>query len=127
MNFQVKDSGERYVTLTGMQRDTNKGKMRPDLCIPLDCKNPMFIRWAIHMAEGAKKYGERNCEKARTADEYYRFKESAFRHFLQWLIGEEDEDHASAVYFNIQGAEYTKERMEQEQLNDSDRGTARLV
>ena len=30
------------------------------------------------------------------------------RHFMQWICGEQDEDHAVAVMFNIQGAEYCK-------------------
>lgn len=51
----------------------------------------------------------RNWEKASTQDEIDRFKESAFRHFMQWFFGENDEDHAAAVFFNITGAEYTKE------------------
>ncbi len=53
----------------------------------------------------------RNWELAKTDEELERFKSSAFRHFMQWLSGEDDEDHASAVYFNIQCAEYVKWRM----------------
>jgi hypothetical protein len=48
--------------------------------------------------------------KARGLEEYERFRESAFRHFLQWFNGETDEDHAAAVYFNINGAEYVLAR-----------------
>jgi len=65
------------------------------------------------MARGAEKYDARNWEKASTIDELERFMESAFRHFVQWYMGADDwEDHAAAVYFNIQGAEFVKERMQ---------------
>jgi hypothetical protein len=40
-----------------------------------------------------------------------RFKSSAMRHFMQWVSGEEDEDHAAAVLFNINAAEYTKSKL----------------
>jgi hypothetical protein len=33
------------------------------------------------------------------------------RHFLQWFRGETDEDHASAVFFNVNGAEFVKDKM----------------
>jgi hypothetical protein len=62
------------------------------------------------MARGAEKYDERNWEQAAGDEEYGRFLESAFRHFMQWFNGELDEDHAAAVLFNIMGAEYVKWR-----------------
>lgn len=107
----IKDSGERVQFETGMQRDTNKNKPRYDLILPLKIKNGMLYRWAMLMAKGCAKYAERNWEKAETIEELNRFKESAFRHFIQWYTGETDEDHAAAVLFNIQGAEYTQERL----------------
>lgn len=111
-DFTVKDSGKRKDFPSGMRRDTDEGKPRYDLIIPESMTNPMISRWAIHMARGAKKYGDRNWEKAKTQEELERFKASAFRHFVAWYLGEEDEDHASACYFNIQGAEYVKERLQ---------------
>lgn len=109
--FKTKDSGERKEFETGMQRDTNKGKPRYDLIIPLLSKSPMLERWAHLLARGADKYTERNWEKAETKEELARFKESAFRHFMQWFMNDEEEDHGAAVMFNIQGAEYVKERL----------------
>lgn len=109
--FKTKDSGKRVVFKTGMNRDVNEGKIRYDLVIPLDMKNPMLRRWAELMTRGAKKYTPRNWEKARTQEEFDRFRESAIRHFMQWFEGNTDEDHASAVLFNIQGAELVKERL----------------
>jgi hypothetical protein len=29
---------------------------------------------------------------------------------MQWYFGEDDEDHAAAVFFNITGAEYVADR-----------------
>jgi hypothetical protein len=78
------------------------------------CKGgaPMLVRWAELMGRGAAKYGERNWEKACSEAELARFKASAFRHFVQWFYGlNPEEDHAAAVFFNISGAEYVKERI----------------
>ena len=105
--FVTKDSGERQTFDTGMVRDTSTTKARYDLV-----HMPMLKRWAELMGRGAQKYGERNWEKARTEAEYNRFRESAFRHFMQWFNGESpEEDHAAAIFFNVSGAEYTKERI----------------
>lgn len=57
------------------------------------------------------KYGYRNWEKANSLEELIRFKASAFRHFMQWMMDETDEDHASAVFFNIQATEFVKEKL----------------
>lgn len=110
--YETKDSGERQQYSTGMQRDVNTGKPRFDLIMPVDLpyESQMLTRWAALMARGAEKYEDRNWEKAGTLEELHRFKESAFRHFVQWLNGEYDEDHAAAVFFNIQGAEYVMYR-----------------
>lgn len=115
-DFVVKDSGVREEYETGMRRDTQKGKPRYDLVVP-DTGTDMLTRWAVHMEKGAEKYGERNWELAGTEKEYNRFRQSAFRHFIQWYKGMLDEDHAAAVFFNIQAAEYVRERLEA--LNES--------
>ena len=107
--FVTKDSGKRAHFSTGMQRDLTDGKLRYDLCIPKGVKNHMLDRWAGLVTRGAVKYDARNWEKARTEEELDRFRQSAFRHFMQWWNGEKDEDHAAAVFFNIQGAEFVKE------------------
>lgn len=100
--FVIKDSGKRETFSGGMQRDTTEGKI--DYTLVLD--GPMFKRWAIHLTNGAKKYDKRNWMKADGKVEYDRAKESALRHFLQWYWDERDEDHASAVVFNMNEAEY---------------------
>lgn len=105
MKFTTKDSGKRQEFKSGMVRDTNENKPRYDLLIPKN-GDVMLKRWAELMARGASKYGERNWELADSPEEMERFKASACRHFFQWLNGEQDEDHASAVFFNIQAYEY---------------------
>jgi hypothetical protein len=107
-DFVIKDSGERAQFSSGMVRDITEGKT--DYSLVLD--GPMFVRWAIHMTKGAIKYAKRNWMKAEGEEELARFRESALRHFLQWYQGDTDEDHASAVFFNINGAEYVKGKLQ---------------
>lgn len=105
-NFETKDSGAREEYTSGMVRDTQKGKPRYDLC-----DKTMYTRWADLMARGAEKYGDHNWRKAEGKEELDRFKSSAERHMMYWLMGREDEDHAAAVFFNIAAAEYLKSKM----------------
>lgn len=111
--FITKDSGKRQSYSTGMVRDLQEGK--PDFALIMAEGMPydkqMLTRWAALMERGATKYGKRNWEKAGTHEELERFKSSAMRHFMQWFAGELDEDHASAVMFNINAAEYVKWRL----------------
>ncbi len=108
--FVVKDSGKREEFSSGMVRDTSDGKQQFHRVL----EGPMFHRWANHLTKGATKYpdnpdGSANWTKASGAPELRRFKESALRHFIQWYYGQVDEDHAAAVLFNINGAEFVKE------------------
>ncbi|MDE2098128.1 MAG: hypothetical protein KGL39_12815 [Patescibacteria group bacterium] len=107
---EVKDSGERVTFKTGMMRDTQEGKPRFDLLLPegIPFDQQFLTRCAQHLTNGAKKYSQRNWELARTPEELDRYKASAFRHLVQWLNGEADEDHAAAVFFNLMGAEFVK-------------------
>ncbi len=111
--YVTKDSGKRSVYDSGMQRDTEEGKARFDLLFPLDIpfKAQMMTRFADLMARGAAKYDERNWEKARGIEEMARYRSSAMRHLVQWETGEEDEDHAAAVMFNLLAHETTKYRL----------------
>lgn len=103
MGFETKDSGTRVKFDSGFTRDSNKGKPRYDL-LPLG----MLTRWAELMARGAEKYGDNNWKLAKTDIEKNRFRESAFRHFIQWMSGDQDEDHASAIMFNVAAWETLK-------------------
>jgi len=108
--FTTKDSGKRAEFDSGMVRDTNEGKPRFELLLPLGIpyKEQYLTRCAELMMRGAEKYAERNWEQATGQEEMKRFSESAFRHFMQWINGETDEDHASAVFFNVMAYEMTK-------------------
>jgi hypothetical protein len=100
----MKASGDRAQFSSGMVRDVDTNKT--DFSLVLD--GPMFWRWAEWLRKGAIRYSKRNWMKASGQEELDRFRESALRHFLQWYRGDTDEDHASAVFFNINGAEYVK-------------------
>ena len=113
MKYTTRDSGKRKQFKSGMQRDLEDNKPRFDLIFPKGQKyeDTLFYRWAMLMMRGAKKYNARNWEKANGIEELERFKASAFRHFMQWYCGEEDEDHAVGVLFNLNGYEYVKEKL----------------
>lgn len=123
--FITKDSGKRQEYSTGMKRDLQENKPRFDLIMPLAVpyNEQLLTRWALLMDRGASKYDARNWEKAKTTEELDRFKASAIRHFIQWMNNEEDEDHAVAVLFNIQGAEYVKWRLKQDEKETREKPT----
>src|ERR1035437_3119423 len=97
--FMTKDSGERERYDSGMVRDTAKGK--PDYTL---IDGPFLYRWAMLMVRGAVKYGRDNWRKAQGEAELLRFRASASRHMQQWLAGDDEEDHAAAVAFNLAAA-----------------------
>src|SRR5881397_3908190 len=97
--FQIKDSGARQEFEGGMVRDTAEGKINYVSLL----FGPMLRRWAEHLTRGREKYpdpepGIPNWTLATGQEEYHRFRESAFRHFIAWLDGERDEDHAAGVF-----------------------------
>jgi len=112
-NFETKDSGKKETYSSGMNRDVQNDKPRFDLICAKDSKyeETLLYRWAMLMARGADKYDDRNWEKANSLEEFERFKASACRHFMQLMSGEEDEDHFSAVCFNLQGMLYLMEKL----------------
>ncbi len=106
MSFITKDSGKRVLFASGMKRDIQDDKPRYDL-IWL----PGIRRVAELLGRGARKYGDRNWEKAAGEAELGRFKASALRHMYQWLEGDTSEDHMAAVVFNLFGAEFVKAKL----------------
>lgn len=58
----------------------------------------MFLEVSKHFEEGAKKYGEYNWQKGIPTHCYI---DSAVRHYLKWLRGDEDEPHDRAFCWNI--------------------------
>lgn len=105
--FTVKDSGQRQEFASGMRRDVQDDKVLWSLIY----SGPMLERWAKHLTAGARKYGPNNWLLAQGQEELDRFRDSAARHFAQWMRGDRDEDHGAAVFFNINGAEYVRDRM----------------
>lgn len=103
-----------------MRRDLQDGKARVDLLlaegVPYD--EQLLVRAGGLMERGASKYGERNWEKANSQEEMNRFKASALRHLLQWYCGETDEDHPTAVIFNLIAYESTKWKLQEQERQD---------
>ena len=58
----------------------------------------MVLEVSIHFEEGCNKYGERNWE---TGIPTKCFINSAVRHLLKWMRGDEDENHERAFVWNI--------------------------
>lgn len=107
----IKDSGERVAYASGSLRDPSTGKIKWSRIT----FGPMLRRWAQHLTTAEAKYpdhapGVPNFTLIETDEEYLRYKESAFRHFMSWYFDETDEDHASATYFNINGVEIIKDK-----------------
>lgn len=101
-------AGELVEYPSGVLRGDKEGKIN----FLLVRDGPMMARWAALLTLAAPQRGARNWMKANTAEDLERFKESACRHFEQWLAGDTDEDHAAAVVFNINGVEYTREKLD---------------
>ncbi len=107
----IKDSGERVQYASGSLRDPSTGKLDWTRIT----YGPMMRRWAQHLTTAEAKYpdvrpGLPNFMLVETEEELIRYKKSAFRHFMAWFNGETDEDHASAVFFNINGVEIIKDK-----------------
>jgi hypothetical protein len=113
--YITEDSGERVQFDSGMVRDIEEDK--PDYTL---IDQAYLYRWAMLMVRGAKKYGRNNWRKANSEEELQRFKSSAYRHLMEWLAEDpaDKEDHAAAIAFNIAGAEYVKNRLNQTRLVD---------
>ena len=67
-------------------------------------KYTMFLEVAKHFEEGAKKYGESNWKKGIPVKFYI---DSAVRHFLKYIRGDQDEPHDRAFCWNIICAMWT--------------------
>ena len=108
---ELKNAGEHKVFDTGARRDTSTNRGRYDLISPTFLK-----RLAIHLEKGAAKYTARNWEKGIPL---HRCAESLLRHFLQWLNGENDEDHLAAVSCNIMFLIHLSEKISSGSLPES--------
>lgn len=61
-------------------------------------KVEMVLDVSIHFEEGARKYGENNWQKGIPVQSYI---DSATRHYLKHLRGDDDENHLRAFVWNI--------------------------
>ena len=94
---------------TGAQRDTAEGKLRMSLLPQQELKRVMK-----RYLDGADKYGENNWMKGMPVSAYY---DCASRHLEAWWAGEEGEDHAAAVVWNMLCAMWTETNIKSD-LND---------
>lgn len=113
----IKNSGVFHTSESGMRRDAN-----PQGAIDYSniLHGPMYDRWALHLTKAKVKYpdaapGVPNWTLGATQEDLLRFRESAFRHMRKWMRGDTDEDHASALFFNVNGYEYVKARLQEDQ------------
>lgn len=98
---QVQVSGDKtVVSPSGVRRSDVSGKTDYTL-IDYD----MLERWAVHMTKAVPSKGRNNWMLA-TQEDAERFQQGAWRHFISWLRGEDDEDHAAALFFNVAGYEH---------------------
>lgn len=64
-----------------------------------------FLRLAKHYENGARKYNANNWRLGQPVSRYY---DSTFRHAVAHAIGKVDEDHASAILWNLVAIVQTK-------------------
>jgi len=107
MTFETKDSGQRKVYTSGLHRDNGDKPLYTEVYYPL------VKRHAELMMRGAVKYDRGNWKKACTEEDLQRFKDSLLRHTYQYLMGDQDEDHAAAILFNIYGCEMIEDKLKE--------------
>lgn len=112
----MQDSGERKEFPGGGMRDASLGKERPELAWTADqpYEDQMITRYGHWMARGAEKYSSRNWEQFDSAEALEHAKGSLLRHTFKLLAGKTDEDHAAAVWFNVQAIELIRWKQRQE-------------
>jgi hypothetical protein len=91
--LKIKDSGERDTYSSGAVRDNHEGKGRMDLV-----STQGLLRLTRWYELGSRKYSDRNWEKGMNISRYV---DAAMRHLVKYLAGCDDEDHLSAVAWNV--------------------------
>ena len=91
----------------GLMREISVGKPRYDLIYLPVLKDLAFL-----LARGAEKYDDNNWKSANDVKALTSFKASAWRHFVQYMEGEQDEAHHAAIMFNISAIEYLKDKLD---------------
>ena len=77
---------------------SNRADWCPDGYVISQGITTMILEVSKHFEEGAKKYGEYNWQKGIPTRCYI---DSAIRHYLKWLRGDNDEPHDRAFVWNI--------------------------
>lgn len=121
-DYSVKDSGERREFATGSVRDRGDLKPRPDYISPF-----AMLEIGEHMRKGAVKYGPWNWQLGQPFSE---MTASMYRHLLQWIMGDTEENHLAAIAFNAQALIHYREMIKRGvlpgELDDMPRYEARL-
>jgi hypothetical protein len=99
--YTLADSGQREVFESGAVRDVRTGKGRFDLITPIGLR-----RLAAVYERGAGKYAPRNWEAGIPVS---RCLDSALRHVVQYLAGENTEDHLAQAAWNLFAAMHFEE------------------
>lgn len=97
---------------SGAQRDTSEGKLRMSLVPQQELKRVMK-----RYLDGAEKYGENNWMKGMPLSAYY---DCMHRHLEAWWRGDDTEDHAAAVVWNMLCAMWTQDNMKQDHSDHQD-------
>lgn len=74
--------------------------------------------FALFMEAGAKKYSFENWKLLNTPEDIERFKESCLRHYVQWQVGQQDENHLLATVFNLMALFYHTRKQEESRNNE---------
>lgn len=100
-----------HVNENGGNRDSAEGKLDYTL-LPI----PALNRVVQHYVNGLKKYGRNNWHKLNTPADIERYKQSMFRHLIQYLEKKKDEDHLAAVVWNALALLFFEETNQMEQM-----------
>lgn len=99
------DSGARQVLENGFTREPELD--RPDYLPLLTARGielvprELILRIAEHYFQGGLKYAPNNWRLGTDPATLERNRRSAVRHLVQWLRGDDDEDHLAAVTWNM--------------------------
>ena len=109
--MKIPSSGSMSEFSTGAVRDAmqNKG-------IPSQMPTCALRAVSRRFEDGAEKYGLGNWQKGMPMSRYV---DSIYRHLWDFVDGDQDEDHLSAVIWNAMCLYYTKEKIDEEVLPSS--------
>lgn len=94
----------------GGQKEEHGSRMRPDLI------SPHFLeRLGYRLEFGTRKYSERNWERGIPSSALFA---SLKRHLVQWMQGQDDEDHLGAVAFHLMALIHNEEAVKKGLLSD---------